>query len=417
VQPLTASELALLFGALGLLLATARVLGALARALRQPPITGELLAGVVLGPTVLGLALPGRGAVVLDGVTSLGAAIFLLVAGLEVATPRPDRQGGIVAATAATGFLVPFAVGYAVAGWAPERLGYEAGDPVVFALFVGTALSISALPVIVRILFDLGLQDSDVGRIVVGTAVLIDLAGWSVAASLLGALDGRADGPAAIARSVALAVILAGVLLTGGRWLLRGGLRWLGARGRLPDDEALGLLLAVALLGAACAEWLGLHAFFGAYLVGAAVGASRDLPPGARAALTRFAGCVLAPIFFASMGLKVDFVRGLDLPLLALVLSLACATKIGGCLLGGRLAGTPPRQAWAVSVGLNARGAMEIVVAQLALQHGLIGERLFVALVLTALLTSMVSGPLLRLLLRQPRREALGAGLAVARPW
>jgi Kef-type K+ transport system membrane component KefB len=160
----------------------------------------------------------------------------------------------------------------------------------------------------------------------------------------------------------------------------------------------LGVALTATFLGAALAEWIGLHAVFGAFLVGVALGDSSHLREPTRGAISDFVGSLFAPLFFASIGLGVDFAQSFDLTLVLAVLGIACAGKIFGCALGARVAGMPKRQAWAVGFAMNGRGAMEIILGLLARQAGLVDDRMFVALVVMALATSMLAGPMVRAL-------------------
>jgi mannitol/fructose-specific phosphotransferase system IIA component (Ntr-type) len=164
----------------------------------------------------------------------------------------------------------------------------------------------------------------------------------------------------------------------------------------------------MSFIGAACTEWLGIHAIFGSFLVGIAIGDSVHLREQTRSILSQFISFSFAPIFFAGIGLRVNFYEHFD-PLLAIaVILIACAGKVMGCMFGARLGGMSPRESWAVGFGMNARGAMEIILGLTALQQGLIDERMFVALVIMAIVTSMLSGPMMRWLLRLKRPPELG---------
>jgi mannitol/fructose-specific phosphotransferase system IIA component (Ntr-type) len=169
----------------------------------------------------------------------------------------------------------------------------------------------------------------------------------------------------------------------------------------------LGVAVILALLGAALTEWIGVHALLGAFLAGVAFGDSSHLRERTRATIDQFVTAGLAPLFFTTIGLSVDFAANFDLGLTALLIAIACAGKILGCAWGAARAGMERREAWAVGFAMNARGAMEIVLGMIALRAGLIGERLFVALVVMALVTSMMSGPLMARVLRRPRARRL----------
>jgi Kef-type K+ transport system membrane component KefB/mannitol/fructose-specific phosphotransferase system IIA component (Ntr-type) len=416
MERLTSPEVTVMFLALGTLLATARCLGEVARRFHQPAVVGEILAGILLGPTVLGALLPawqswlfpvhGRGALVFEGLTTLAIALFLLVAGMEVDLSTMWRQGRIASTVAVAGMVVPFGLGLLTAWAGPQFFGWEQDTSAfIFALFFATALSISALPVIARTLLDINLYRSDLGMVVIAAAICNDLAGWIIFAIIVGLLGNQVVHGFSIGHTIWLTLSFTGITLTVGRWLIHRLLPWIKAHTSWPGG-ILGFALSLALFGAAITEYIGVHAIFGAFLVGVAIGDSSHLREQTRAVINQFVSCIFAPFFFASIGLKVNFAAHFDAALIVAVLLIACLGKVVGCGLGARYSGMPPREAWAVGFAMNARGAMEIILGLLALQQGLIGERLFVALVLMALVTSMLSGPMMqRLLGRRKSRQ------------
>lgn len=416
MQTLNHTEITAMFLALGLLLASARLFGEMARRYNQPAVLGEILAGILLGPTVFGALAPaasaflfprsGGGALALDGLMTLAITLFLLVAGLEVDLSSIWRQGKLAINVGVAGIVVPFAVGFGAAWLLPGLMGREAGaDPLLFALFMATALSISALPVIAKTLMDLNLYRSDLGMLVVAAAVFNDLVGWIVFAVILGMLGTGPVSSLSIGQTIFLTLFFALFMLTVARWLINRALPWLHAHASWPGG-VLGFALSLALISAAFTEWIGIHAIFGAFLAGVALGDSKHLRERTRATIEQFVSFIFAPLFFAGIGLKVDFVAQFDLLLVIAVLIIATIGKVLGCGLAGRFSGLGRREAWALGFGMNARGAMEIILGLLALKYGLIGERLFVALVIMALVTSLMSGPLLQRVLRlkKPRR-------------
>ena len=412
---LSADEVTRMFVALGVLLGVARVLGELAQRFHQPAVLGEILAGVLLGPTVLGAIAPawnawlfpteGNNAVVLNGLTTFAITLFLLVAGMEVDLSTVWRQGRAAVSVGLLGTIVPFAVGLA-AGWlAPVALGRdENGDPVIFALFFATAMAISALPVIAKTLMDLGLYRTDIGMVVVSAAIFNDIAGWLVFAIILGMI-GKTSHGFDVPTTIALTLAFAFVTLTAGRWLVNRALPYLQAYTHWPGGE-LSFALILALFGAALTEWIGIHAIFGSFLVGIAIGDSEHLRERTRVMIDQFISFIFAPLFFASIGLRVNFVTSFAPTIVASVFVIACVGKLLGSWLGARWGGMTPRDSWAVGFAMNARGAMEIILGVLALHAGVIRPRLFVALVIMALVTSMISGPAMRAILglRRPRR-------------
>lgn len=421
-------ELTIFILAVALLLGLARTLGEAARAIRQPAVVGEILAGVILGPTVFGLLAPGvqsavfptvgNVAIALQAIASLSIIMFLLVAGMEVdlKVALSHRRASLVISF--FGMLIPFATGFACASIWPEAFGAEPGtDQTTFALFLGTALSISALPVIAKTLMDLNMYRSDFGMIIISAAIVDDITGWILFAIIIGMINGSAPDVFGPQATIALTITFGVFLLTAGRKLLDKTLPLVQAYASWPGG-VLGFAIAGALLCAAFTSWIGVHAIFGAFIFGVALGESRHLQERTRRVLEGFISFIFAPLFFASVGLKVNFAHHFDLRLTALVIIISTVGKLAGCGVSARLTGFSWRESMAIGVGLNARGAMEIVLALLALQFGLIGERMFVALVVMALFTSIIAGGLISRILRRatPARliDFINAGAFIA---
>jgi Kef-type K+ transport system membrane component KefB/mannitol/fructose-specific phosphotransferase system IIA component (Ntr-type) len=408
------SDLVTVFLSLAVLLATARLLGELARRCGFPAIFGELVAGILLGPTVFGAVAPdifsglfpmaGNAAVIREGLSQLGVVLFLMVAGMEVDLSTAWRQGRVAIAVSIGGMVVPFALGFGLAFLLPQFLGAGERDirPLHYAMFFATALSISALPVIVKTLMDINLFRSDLGVVVISAAICQDLVGWisfAIVLSLIGATPGEGMH---LYTTIALILLFAFGMLTAGRWLVNRILPWLHAYASWPGG-VIGFVLTLTLLGAAFTEWIGVHALFGAFIVGATLGDSPHLRSHTRATLDQFVSFFFAPIFFAGIGLQVNFVNGFDPLLVIIVLVVACVGKIIGAGLAARLSGMDARESAAVGFAMNSRGAMEIILGSLALQFGVIGDRMFVALVVMALVTSLISGPAIQRILDRPK--------------
>ena len=411
MERLSPDEILTLLLALGVMLALARILGELAKRVNQPAVLGEIVAGILLGPTVLGSIVPAMRAtlfpmqghlpVALDGLSTVAIVLFLLVAGMEVDLSTVWRQGRTAMSVSVFGIVVPFVLGAALAWLLPEMTGWEPGrDRFIFTLFFATALSISALPVIAKTLMDLNLYRSDLGMVIIAAAIFNDLVGWIIFAVILGMIGGT--GPK-VGNTILLTLSFAAGMLTVGRWLIHRSLPWLQAHTSWPGG-VLAYAMVLAFFGAAFTEWIGIHAIFGSFLVGVALGDSTHLREETRATIDRFVSFIFAPLFFASIGLRVDFIANFDPLLVLVVLVVAIAGKVLGCGFGARLGGMPTREAWAVGFGMNARGMMEIVLGLLALQFGVIGERLFVALVVMAIVTSMMSGPAIQRLLHRKKK-------------
>lgn len=405
-------ELTSLFLALAVLLGTARVFGEIATRFRQPAILGEIMAGIVLGPTVFGAILPAWSEVIfpldgnmplaLHGFTTISITLFLLVAGMEVDLSTILRRGHAAFHVGVTGMIPPFALGFAMAWFFPRLVGADANaDLLVFALFFATAMAISALPVIVKTLVDLNLFKTDIGMVIVSSAILRDLIGWNIFAIILGMIGGT-GGVGHVGRTILFTAAFVVFMLTIGRWLIDKVLPWVQAHTGWPGG-VLGLALTGGLSCAALTEFIGIHAIFGAFIFGVALGNSSHLRPYTRTLLDQFISFIFAPIFFASIGLQVNFTAFFDLQLVLLVTAIGTIGMLGGCLLGARLSGFDTRESWAIGTMMNARGVMEIILGLLALQSGLISERLFVALVILALFTSLSSGSIMQAILKLKR--------------
>jgi Kef-type K+ transport system membrane component KefB/mannitol/fructose-specific phosphotransferase system IIA component (Ntr-type) len=402
-----------MFLALATLLGCAKLAGELMQKLRQPSILGEISAGILLGPTVLGHFKPqiyatvfpstGPMPLVLDAITTLGAVLFLLTAGLEIDLSSIFRQGRSALFVSSLGLLFPFATGFAAAEMLPGYLGAEPGaDRLVFALFLGTALSISALPVIAKILMDLNLLRTDMGTIIISSAMFDDLVGWILFSLVLGMMNPTSHSIRGVWHTIVLIGLFAGLTLTVGRWLIDKLLPLLQAHTSWPGG-VLGFVFTLTLAAAAFTEYAGIHAVFGAFIVGIAVGESSHLRKRTADHIRQIVTNVFAPFFFASIGLRVNFVANFAPGLTIAIIAVACLGKLLGAGWGARLGGMDLRSAWAVGLAMNARGAMEMILGVLALQSGLIREQMFVALVVMALFTSLVSAPSIHYLISRQR--------------
>jgi Kef-type K+ transport system membrane component KefB/mannitol/fructose-specific phosphotransferase system IIA component (Ntr-type) len=398
-----------LFLSLAILLGAARLLGELALRFRQPAVLGELLAGILLGPTLFGAVAPelnaeifpasGPVAIALAGLMKVAISLFLLVAGMEVDLSTVWRQGKTAVTIGIVGILFPYTLGFFTAYYAPATMGAEPdANRLVFALFFATALSISALPVIAKTLMDLKLFRTDLGMVVIASAIFDDLTGWIIFAVLLAMIGQESGFPIPVTIGLTLGFVV--TMLTVGRWLVHRSLPWIQAHTSWPGG-VLGFAVTCAMACAAFTEWIGIHAIFGAFIFGVALGDSSHLRERTRATIEQFISFIFAPLFFAGVGLHVNFIEGFDARLVLVVLLVATVGKVVGCGIGARLCGFSERQSLATGLAMNSRGAMEIILGSLALEAGLIRERMFVALVVMALVTSMASGPLIKLCLRQ----------------
>jgi K+:H+ antiporter len=414
---LTHHEVVVLLVSLAVMLLCARLAAEIGQAFRLPAVLAEIGVGILLGPTWLGSAFPGLWkslfppvggtAMALEGLCKIAVILMMFVAGLEVRLSVVLRQGRAALFTSATSIALPFAVGFLAAWKFPEWMGFAAGDNrFLHALFLGTALSITALPVIARILMDMNIFRTRVGSTIIAAAMLDDIAGWLCFSFILGLMPGDSSRHRIL---FTLAAISAFVLfmLTAGRKILHHFLGWM--QKRVPSTGGLlAVLVGLSFLCASFTEFIGLHAILGAFIAGIAMGDSAALPEKARDLAGQFFMNIFAPLYFVSIGLRLDFAAHFNPLLVLLVVGLAFAGKISGAWMGARLGGFSPRESLAIGFGMNARGAMEIILGKTALEAGLINADVFVALVIMAIVTSLTSAPFIRLSLGKDKSKDNG---------
>jgi Kef-type K+ transport system membrane component KefB len=409
---LTEHHLLVFWAQLFVLLLCARGLGGLARRFGQPSVVGELAAGLLLGPSVLGHLAPLVSGwlfpadpvqkAMIGAVAWLGVLLLLIATGFETDLTLIRRQGRATARVATGSLLVPAIFGIGVGYAMPESFVGGNSPRTVFALFMATALGISALPVLAAVLSQLGMMRRSIAQLMVSAAMVDDLVGWTllgIAASLARSGTVQLDQLAITLAGIAVFAAFAFTLGQRGvdALLRRARQRQKGSRG------ALTITLLVALLAGCATQMIGLEAVLGAFVAGIVLGRSKFQEGETFAVLDRVSRAFLAPIFFASAGLRVDLGLLVD-PLVARwalgVLLAASVSKFAGAYLGGWFAGLPTRERLAVGAGLNARGAVEIVVATVGLSLGILNASSYTVIVLMAMATSMLAPPLLRLALR-----------------
>ena len=394
---------------LGVMLLAGRVFAELFRKMKQPAVVGEIIAGIILGPTVFGIFFPdgfhhlfppGSSWLVLDGFVQVAVVLLLFIAGLEVDLHIVWQQGRQAIYTSFFGLAIPFLLGFLFPYYFPSFFGNEDSSiRLAYSLFMGASMAITALPVIARILMDLNIFKSKMGMLVISSAMINDIIGWLIFSVVLGMI-GKSNGNISLWNTVLATVAFTAIALTLGRGLINRIMPWINLKLAWPGG-LLSLSLAICFLAAAFTEYIGIHAIFGAFLIGITFGDSEHLSERAKEILHQFINNIFAPLFFVAIGLKVNFSANFD-PLLTLaILAIAFAGKLIGSGLGTRLGGFTWRESLAAACGMNARGAMEIILGLVALENKIINERVFVSLVIMALVTSMTSGPLMKWLLRK----------------
>jgi Kef-type K+ transport system membrane component KefB len=400
------------FGSLSLLvallLASAHVLGLLFTRLRQPRVVGEILAGLLLGPSVLGyVAVPlgeavdgsVRSAAVLGFLYNLGLLLLMFASGTEArGLFRADDRRGVGWLTGVGTFL-PFVIVFAGASMFPlERISGSAGQPLSLLLVVGIAIAVTSIPVISKIFHDLGILTTRFARLVLGVAVAEDMLLWAVLSVAIGLARAEALSAATIATHVGVnvAFFAAGLTILPSLTRRLSRASWNVLAREVPVAYVVTMLLALTTV----ASLLDVTLVFAAFLAGYAMASSEGMAK-ATAILGRVSFAVFVPLYFAMVGYQLDVTRTFALDMVLVVLVVACAIKLSAAAVGARLAGFSGWESLNLSMTLNARGGPGIVLASVAYEAQIINGEFHTCLVVLAVLTSQMAGAWLDYVLRR----------------
>lgn len=403
------------------ILVAARLCGMALRVFGQPMVIGEMAAGILLGPIVLGAWLPSlhvqlfppESLAGLSSLSTLGVVLFMFIVGAELRAPQGARsQFRAAGLVGVLGMIGPLVLGLIIAPWLHPQLAPAGVGLWPFSLFLAVALSITAFPVLARIIKDRDLSGTRIGQLALSAAAAVDVCAWILLALVIG-LSGAQEGFGGFLRMVAGLVLLPGVALLVLKPLCARMLRIHAPAGN-PSAAALAFLLVGLLVCAMAAEWLHLHAVFGAFLFGLCLPRDNRLLHTLSERIEPVAVVVLMPIFFALAGLGTtpDAFTGAGLTALVLILAVAVIGKIAGSAAGARLSGYGWRDSLATGSLMNARGLMELIVIKVGLDAGLIGPELFTMLLVMALATTAMTGPLVALFTGRARRAPTSASLS-----
>jgi Kef-type K+ transport system membrane component KefB len=390
----------------------ARAAGSVVRRLGQPRVIGEMAAGLLLGPSLLGRIAPWTGRVLfapssldaLNTVSQFGLVLFMFLVGIQLDRGHVRGNGRLVLLTSVASMLLPFGFGVALAIGLSAQFDISSAARLPFVLFVGLSLSITAFPVLVRIVGEHHLAATRLGTVAIACAAFGDVTAWMALALVTSLVHA---GGTSIGGSLLWLGLYAVAMWT----LVRPGLRVL-LRGIGDGDGRLTVMLISALASAAAAEWLGIHPLFGSFFLGAVVSDGIEDKTYYTARIEPLTVALFLPLFFASSGLRTD-ISLLTSPSLAaetaLILAAAVLGKAAGPLLIGRRLGFTSREAMALAALLNTRGLVELVVLTIGLESGILPRPLFTMLTLMALTTTAMTSPLLRRLGYPNASAAAGA--------
>ena len=407
------ASVATFLGQVVALLICARLLGELLQRLGQPSVMGQLIAGILLGPSVLGTWLPSishalfpPGAAqkaMLDALSQFGILLLLLMTGMEtdLSVFRDARKTAV--SISITGILIPFVCGIALGQFLPSSLLPDPSRRLITTLFLGTALSISSVKIVALVVRDLGFLRRTVGQVIVASAIIDDTLGWIIMSVIFGlVLHGGID-VGAVSRSVTGTLIFLVLSFTLGRRLIFTLIRW--ANDSLTSEMAvISVILALTLLMALATEAIGVHFVLGSFVAGILIGQSPILTGHISAQLRGFIVALFMPIFFATAGLSTDLAVLTKPGLIWLTIGLIALASIGkftGAFLGGRLGGLSYAESFAVGCGMNARGSTEVIVASIGLSMGALNQSLFTSIVAMAVVTTTIMPPMLKWALKR----------------
>jgi K+:H+ antiporter len=403
--------------ALGVIIGTARAMGALFGLIGQPAVIGELVGGLMLGPSLLGRIAPAfHDQLLPPGVTSflgvysqLGVILYLFLVGLELDLSVLRKSSHATLAISHASIITPFLLGASLALNLYPKVSTSGVPFTVFALFLGVSLSVTAFPVLARILTDLKISRSQMGVVALTCAAIDDVTAWCLLALVVSIAQERgADAIRTVVMTAALIVVVLKIVAP----FLRRVVPQLDQSSDL-SRAALSVVLLAMLASAMTTEYIGIHGFFGAFLFGAIIPHESRLATELKRRLDDFVAVLFLPVFFAYTGTRteVGLISGVqDWLLCGAIVVIACLGKFGGTLVASRLSGVGWRDSAALGILMNTRGLVQLIVLNVGLDLGVISPRLFTMLVLMALVTTLMATPILQLLLkRHPWVERSGS--------
>jgi Kef-type K+ transport system membrane component KefB len=400
--------------ALVVIMATARITGAAFAQVSLPAVIGEVVGGILLGPSLLGRISPQLQAALLPSdvlpflyvIAQLGVVLYMFLIGLELDLDALRSRATSTIAISAAGILVPFTLG---AGLAPMIFDAYAPPGVtrtLFVLFLGVSMSITAFPVLARILEDRDLHRTRLGIIALTCAAIDDVAAWCLLAFVV-SVSNATPGRALI--TIALTAGYIGLMLTAGRRLMARFIATADSPSRM-GEHGFTIVLVAVLMSAIATESIGVHAIFGAFLVGAIMPHDAAIAAQVRERISDLVRVMLLPAFFAFTGLRTQIgllQTGQDWLVCGIIIAIATTGKLGGAAIAARMTGLSWRDSSALGILMNTRGLVELIVLNIGLDLGLVSPRLFTMLVIMALVTTIMTSPLLTTLTSRSASEAI----------
>jgi Kef-type K+ transport system membrane component KefB/nucleotide-binding universal stress UspA family protein len=404
----TGSKEAILVAQIALLMLVGRGLGEIMQRFGQPGVIGQLLAGLILGPSLFGWVWPEAHDLIfpksaeqkdlITGLANMGVMMLLLLTGMETDLRLVKKIGAPAFAITATGVIVPFACGFGLGMLLPASLLPNPNERLVAALFLGTALSISSIKIVAMVVREMHFMRRNLGQIIVASSILEDTVGWVIVSITLGIAGAGGLSWGSLAKTVLGTAIFLALAYTIGRRLVFWLIRWVNDT-FVSDYAVVTAILIVMCMLALVTQSLGVNTVLGAFVAGVLVGESPILSQHIEDQLRGFITAFMMPVFFGLSGLSADLTILKD-PTIALLtvglVAIASLGKFGGAFTGGRLSGLSFRESLAVGCGMNARGSTEVIVATIGLTMGALTQNLYTMIVTMAVITTMAMPPMLR---------------------
>jgi K+:H+ antiporter len=400
------------------LMIVGRLLGEAMLRIGQPAVMGQLMAGLILGPSVFGALFPDwqhalfppikEQKAMLDAIAQFGILVLLLLTGMETDLGLARRTGRASGVASAAGIAVPFVCGVGLGMLLPESMLPHPEMRLITSLFLGTALSIASVKIVATIVREMNFMRRTVGQVILASAIIDDTIGWMITAVIFSlALHGAIDATA-IARSVVGTLVFMGVSLTIGRRIVFFIIRWVNDN-FTSDFAVITAILVIMTVMSIITDLIGVHTVLGAFVAGILIGESPILTRHIDEQLRGLISAFFMPVFFGTAGLSADLTILANPMLLGLTVALiliASVGKFGGAFIGSKLAGLTGREALALGTGMNARGSTEVIVATIGLSMGALSQNLYSMIVTMAVVTTMAMPPTLRwALARVPLRK------------
>jgi Kef-type K+ transport system membrane component KefB/nucleotide-binding universal stress UspA family protein len=401
-----------------LLLLVGRLLGEAMLRIKQPAVMGQLVAGLILGPSLLGAVFPeihrvifpgtGEQKAMMEAIAQFGVLLLLLLTGMETDLKLVRESGRASISASLAGILVPFVCGVALGEALPDSMLPDPSKRLITSLFLGTALSIASVKIVATVIHEMKFMRRTVGQVILASAIIDDTVGWMITAVIFSlALVGHID-VMSVARSVIGTVVFMAVSLTLGRRAVFFIIRWVNDT-FVSDFAVITAILLIMGGMAAITDLIGVHTVLGAFVAGILVGESPILTKHIDEQLRGLIVAFFMPVFFGTAGLSADLTILKDPALLGLtfaLIAIASLGKFGGAFIGGRLGGLSFRESLALGTGMNARGSTEVIVATIGLSMGALSHNLFTMIVTMAVVTTTAMPPTLRWALsRLPMRK------------